>query len=191
MNKLLPFILILLSGCSSTYMVDYKYSHKVDSDPIRIAQSIPFIVVDDFKYNQHRNLTSYELSALGCGLCEDDGSTSWGLVFKQPISSIIRQEVEMALTEISIGGPSQECMISANIHQAAHDTISTDQSLDITYSLHISNDVQFSKRIKSKTDNKIFSLLPIERLLAKVTRQSVQDLVLDRNFLKTIRQNCS
>lgn len=188
MKKIIPFIIVLLTGCSTTF--DYDYSNRISSEPIRVAQSIPFIDIGSFEYDQHRNLTSYELSTLGCLMCDADGGSA-GFTYKQPVSEIIRQEVEMALTEVSLGEASHVCALNASIHLAGNNQVTGDQVLDMTYSLLLQNDVKFSKRIKSRTDHSLFSLQRVDRMLAEVTRQSVQDLVTNRAFLKSVRENCS
>lgn len=185
---LLPIVLII-SGCAVKPR-NYDLSTSSILPPIAIKQNISSIIVSDFKYEPNVRISQNTISSLGCLPCQSDGGTA-GFVFDEPINKIVQTEVKAALKEVMIPSSKSSCVLNATIHLAAWDVMDGDSTVDLTYVLSSSEQIKFIKRVRGYYDASLFELQKTNRILAKASRNSVEKLVTDDEFLKIVNINCS
>lgn len=188
MKKVIIITAMLLGGCSSQ-PIQYDLAGNYSADPINVKKNIPNISVSGFTYEPHRNISQYATSGFGCGLCQSDGSWK-GFVFQQPVKDIIQAEAETAFKEISAGKSNGHCTLSGQIHAVGFNTMNSDTTVDLTYILKINESAEYVKRVKGIYDGGIFEVQKIEKVWAKPTRNSVQQLVWDSNFIELVHKKC-
>ena len=180
---------ILLSGCSAQ-PIQYDLSGNYAGTPISIDKNIPEISINNFTYEPHRNISQYATSGFGCILCQSDGSLR-AFVFQQPVKDIIQAEVELAFKEIASGKSNGTCELNGQIHTVGWNGNNSDSTVDITYILKIGDSAEYVKRVKGLYDGGIFEMQKIEKIWAKPTRASVQELVWDKNFVELLHNKCT
>lgn len=180
---------ILLSGCA-VQPIQYDLAGNYTGNPININKNIPEIRINNFTYEPHRNISQYVTSGFGCLICQSDGSST-GFVFQQPVKDIIQAEAELAFKEIAAGKSNGACELNAQIHAVGFNVNNSDTTVDITYILKIGESAEYVKRIKGLYDGGIFELQKIEKIWAKPTRASVQELVFDKNFVELLHNKCT
>ncbi|MDF1628708.1 MAG: hypothetical protein P1U78_02830 [Alcanivoracaceae bacterium] len=189
MKKLfVPMALLVLSGCAvKPQSYDLSTANKLA--PIATKENIPSIFVSDFKYEPNVRISQNTISQFGCLLCKSDGS-SLGFVFEEPVGKIIQAEVRSALAEVIIPTSKTSCELGATIHLVAWDSWDGDTTVDLTFILSSSGQIKFIKRIRGHHESGIFEIHKVNRMLAKASRNSVEKLVTNDEFLKELSTNC-
>jgi hypothetical protein len=188
MKRFLLPIVLMISGCAVKPQI-YDLSTSSILPPIVTKQNIPNIVVSDFKYEPNIRISQNTISFLGCLACQSDGGTP-GFLFEEPVGKIVQTEVKAALKEVMLPTSKSSCVLNATIHLAAWNLMDGDSTVDLTYILLSSNQVKFIKRVRGYHDASLFELNKIDRILAKASRSSVEKLITDDEFLKTVGINC-
>lgn len=189
MKKAMIITAILLSGCAAQ-PIQYDLAGNYADKAIQISKNIPNIKIDNFSYEPHRNISQYSTSGFGCVLCQSDGS--WrGFVFQQPVKDIIQAEAELAFKEITAGRSNGSCELNGQIHAVGWNSNNSDTTVDITYILKIGASAEYVKRIKGLYDGGIFEMQKVEKIWAKPTRDSVQQLVWDKAFVELVNEKCT
>ncbi|NYR14177.1 hypothetical protein HC000_17255 [Pseudoalteromonas sp. MIP2626] len=189
MKKVMIITSILLSGCAAQ-PIQYDLAGNYAGNPININKNIPEISINNFTYEPHRNISQYATSGFGCVLCQSDGSWK-GFVFQQPVKDIIQAEAELAFKEIAAGKSNGTCELNGQIHAVGWNSNNSDTTVDITYILKIGESAEYVKRVKGLYDGGIFEMQKIEKIWAKPTRASVQELVWDKNFVELLHKKCT
>ena len=182
MRMILICIALVLSGCAVKPYV-YDMSTSGIYEPIAHKQNLPDILITDFKYEPSINISQHTISKIGCLFCQSDGSSP-GVVYSDPINKIIQAEVKAAFKEMVIPTSKSSCTLSAIIHLAAVNTV------DLTYMLSNSDQIEFIKRIRASGDN-IFGIHKVNRALTRASRKSVEELISNEEFLNVVSTICS
>jgi hypothetical protein len=188
MKKLLIFVMLALSGCAVKPQM-YDLSTSRTFKPIVTKQNLPNIEITDFKYEPNIRISQNTISHLGCLPCQSDGSTP-GLLFADSINKIVQVEVKSAFKEFVLPTSKSSCTLNATIHLAAWDVMDGDTIVDLTYVLSKSDQVKFIKRIRGHYDNGLFESFKFDRILAKASRKSVEELVVNDDFLNEVNSTC-
>ncbi|EIW89053.1 hypothetical protein AGRI_09705 [Alishewanella agri BL06] len=192
MFKLLPVLLAipLLSACTMRPL-HYNMSGSVVDSPISLNKNLPNIVVTDFEYKPHRNITQYATSVIGCPFCDPDGGRQQ-LVFAQPINQIIQAETESALTEIMLRDKDSTCKLSAQIQFVGmvQSFSAMTHRVDATYTLKSGDATYFIKRVVGEYTPGTFELQRDVKMWARPVRDSMRQLVADRAFNQVIDERC-
>lgn len=187
----IPFlaVVLLLSGCAVKPQ-NYDLNTSDTFPPLPTIKNITNLEVDKFTYEPNVAISQYSISALGCAMCSNDGS-SQGFVFSSPISEIVRAEVKKGLDEVIIPTDKPECKLNATVHLAAWNGVDGDSTVDLTYIITKQEQIKFIKRIRGYNDASVFAFEKVDRILAKATRNSVGQLVTDGEFLNTLKNHCN
>ena len=181
-------VIFILSGCA-VKPTPYDLTMSSTLPPITTKKNIPNIKVGDFKYEPNIRISQNIISHLGCIPCQSDGSTP-GFLFEQSVSQIITAEVKSVLDEVIIPTSKSSCTLNATIHLAAFDVMDGDTTVDLTYTLSESQNIKFIKRIRGHHDASLFEFQKVNRILSKASRNSVEQLVTNDEFLKAVNLNC-
>src|SRR3990167_2968389 len=180
--------LTLISGCTGA-PVKYNFTSTRLDTPTRITSSVKGVETGAFSYNSPGELGQFKASSLGCIPCRNNGTTP-GITFAQPIHEIVKQEFNNSLSEALLPSNSTPCMVNGIIHMAAHNIMSGDQTLDITYIITTNEIAKYKKRIKVTNPSSLFGGLPLDRIFQKATQKSVEELLADPDFRTTITKSC-
>jgi len=182
------FIIVFFSACSIKPQA-YDLSTKAISPVLNIDKNIPSFEITNFKYKPNIKISQHTTSMLGCFPCKADGSSP-GTLYAEPISEIIKAEVKNAFNEIMIGKINKTCQLTATIHLVGFDIMDGDSSVDLTYYLLKNKNTIFKRRVKGHYNAELFDPLARDRLYSKASRNSVEKLVNQSDFLEIINTKC-
>ncbi|PNI06177.1 hypothetical protein C1N32_04040 [Vibrio diazotrophicus] len=181
---------LVLTGCATKPLPYDMQTSDNSYEPIKVKKNLSNLELGDFEYKPNIKISSHTTSQVGCVFCNSDGSSA-GFVYAEPVSEIIKVEVQNALNEVTIPSNQNVCKLSATIHLVAWDSLDGDTTVDMTYKLMKEEQIKFIRRIRTDYDNGIFELVPLKRLFATAARENVSTLVNDNEFIEQVETICT